>query len=151
MPDMRTEIEQRGPVAPVADNLREVTDRISTLVRDHFELARAELQTSVKKAGRDIAFTTVGAVLLAVGYALLMFAAAYGLAALMGEPLGFLIVAAVHLVIGAVLVAVFAKRLTNKDKPGMPATTDELSNDKRFLSRVNTILREERPEERQLH
>lgn len=136
-----------GPPGAVGEQLREVSDGLGKLVREHVELARSELETSVKRAARDLGATAVGVGLLAVGYLLLAFAVAFGLGLSIGLARGFLVVSAAHVVVGVALGAVFARRLRGPDKPQLPVTTRELARDKVFLGRVGHIVRDE-PQER---
>lgn len=128
---------------PVAENLRGVSEGISRLVKEHVELAKVEVQSSVKKAAFDVALTAAGAALLALGWVLLMFAIGYGIGDNIGQGRAFLIIAAAHVVIGFALVGIFASRLKSKDKPNLQNTTVELERDRHFLHRVGEIIREE--------
>jgi uncharacterized membrane protein YqjE len=134
---------EHGQPTPVAENLRGVTDGISKLVKEHVELAKIELQSSAKRLALDGSMIAAGALLLALGWVLLMFSIGYALGSSIGLGLSFLIIAAVHIIGGGVLAFVFASRLRTKDKPKLENTTIELQRDRSFLNRVGEIIREE--------
>jgi len=129
------------PPEPVAESLRDVSDGLSRLVKDHVELARAELVTGARRIAFDAALTGTGAGLLAVSWLLLMFAAGYGLGTIIGNGLAFLIIGGVHGLIGFALVGVFGQRLRSKDKPDIHNTQEEIAEDRHFLHRVGEIMR----------
>ncbi len=131
--------------APVGERVREVSDGIAKLVREHVELARSEVQTSMKRAAFDASLTLTGALLLALGWVLLMFAVGYGLGSAVGLARSFLLVAGAHVVAGFALVSVFASRLKEKDKPKLDGTAHELKRDKYFVNRVGHIMRDQPP------
>lgn len=134
--------ETPGKEAPAL--LQGVSENVTRLVRDHIELAKIELQESVKKVVRDSALVGAGAAIALLGYVLLTIAVAIGLGHEVGMARGFLLVSAFHVLVGGLLVTVFAKRLKGKDKPGLPATTTELKRDREFIQDVRQIVR--RPE-----
>lgn len=125
---------------PLSEEIREVSDQVGVLVRDHVELAKLEMKQSAKAMGRDAGLTGAGAGMLLLGYVLLMFAAGYALATLVGLGWAFLIVAAVHLVVGGALVAVFSRKL-REPKAALNRTTDELKKDRRFLGELGEEMR----------
>lgn len=85
--------------------VRETVDGLRTLIADHIKLARVELATDLKSYGRSIAAVAGAGAVLAVGYVFAWIAAALGLARLIGAPLAFVAVAAVHLLAGTVAIA----------------------------------------------
>ncbi len=89
--------------ASVGDLLGRVTQDLSTLMRQEFELAKAELRQEITKSGKAAGmFGGAGF----AGYMVLLFgsiAAWWGLANVMDQGWAALIVAAVWAVIGAVL------------------------------------------------
>jgi len=123
---------------PLTDQVRDVSDGISRLVKEHVELAKVELRANAKRAGFDIAFTTIGALALALGWVLLMFAASYALATMSGNGLSFLIIGAIHVFIGFGLVGVFGSQLMKKDKPGMPQMQEEIDRNRQLLHRLSS-------------
>ena len=56
----------------IGDSIRRLTDGVGRLVREHLQLARAELKEDLRKVGRDVALILAGIPPLLLGYALLM-------------------------------------------------------------------------------
>lgn len=131
-----------GDVPAVRENVKDFTESVNRLVREHVELAKAEVQESFKKMGRDVVLCVAALFLFTVGYGLLVFGLTVGLGQAIGMVPGFLIVAALHLVVGGVLFVVFAKKLSGPDKPSLDQTTREFKRDARFASRVGQELRQ---------
>jgi hypothetical protein len=103
------------PVAPryagtderegIVDLVRETVDGLRTLISDHIKLARVELATDLKTYGRSVAALAGAGGVLAVGYVFAWIAAALGLGRLIGAPLAFVAVAALHLLAGGLSIA----------------------------------------------
>jgi uncharacterized membrane protein YqjE len=103
------------PVAPryagtderegIVDLVRETVDGLRTLIGDHIKLARVELATDLKTYGRSVAALAGAGGVLAVGYVFAWIAAALGLGRLIGAPLAFVAVAALHLLAGGLAIA----------------------------------------------
>jgi hypothetical protein len=115
-PDPRT-VAAAGPgshdvgAASVGELVGEVSQDLSTLMRQELALAKAEVKQEAVKAGR--AAGMLGAAGFA-GYMVLLFAsiaAWWGLAEVMAEGWAALIVTAVWAVIGAVLYAMGRQRM----------------------------------------
>lgn len=129
-------------VPAVAENVKDFTDSVNRLVREHVELAKAEVQDRFKKLGRDVVLCIAALFLFTVGYGLLVFGLTVGLGQVLGLVPAFLIVAGLHLVVGGVLFVVYGRRLAGPDKPSLEMTTKELQRDKRFVNRLGQQLRE---------
>lgn len=130
------------PLEPVQEHLRAVSDGMSKLVRDHVQLAAAELKDDARRAGKDMALIGAGVFLLLVGYATLVFAAAWALGERIGTARGFLVLAGFHVVVGAFLSLRYADRLRGADKPGrLEETSRALSEDKHFVQDVKHALK----------
>jgi hypothetical protein len=104
--------------------------QLAKLVRNEFELARAELSEKVSQVGRAAAMISAGAVLLMPALVLLLFAAS---AALIrggfSEPVAHLLTGAGAGVISAVLIAIGMSRLSGDAlKPSV--TLDQVQRDK---------------------
>lgn len=69
----------------IVELMKELTFESSKLVRQELELARAETQEKVSKAGRNAAYLGVGAIILLVGTLLVCHAAGIGLATALME------------------------------------------------------------------
>lgn len=87
---------------------------VQQIIRDQLELAALELKKSVKRAVRSSIALVAALFLLSLAVLLLIFAAAYGLAAL-GVPtwLAFLILAGVFILLAGILL-LFAGRSASK-------------------------------------
>jgi uncharacterized membrane protein YqjE len=127
----------------VAQQLKGLGDATSRLVREHVELAKIELREGAVKAARDLAATVAGGLLLALGWLFLAFAIGYGLAVPLGLSRAFVLVAAAHVVVGGLLVAVATRRLRTKDRPALPETTRALARDRVVFREVRHIIRGE--------
>lgn len=141
---------EMAPTEQVSMQFKQLTDNLSRLVSEHVELAKAELTHTVISTGKDLAFVAIGTVFVAVGYILLACTASIGLGNVIGMALGFLVVAALHLVIGLSLALMFAKRLTARQKAPMAVTTGALAEDARFARQMAGLLRngsDDAPEE----
>ena len=130
---------QAYPVSPgLGPSLKRVTDGIGRLVREHLQLARAEVREDLKRAGRDLALIVAGLPPLCLGWALVMVAISLWLAKWVGSAAGFLIVGAVHLLAGAALAGVCAWLLATRDKPSLTRTGRQLEEDRRWLTRLGS-------------
>jgi Putative Actinobacterial Holin-X, holin superfamily III len=110
--------------ASVGELIGEVTQDLSTLMRQELALAKAEIKEEAVKAGQ--AAGMLGAAGFA-GYMVLLFAsiaAWWGLAEVMAKGWAALVVTAVWALIGAVLFAVGRRRLSEVNpKPERTAET----------------------------
>ncbi len=119
--------------------IEDLTDGLSKLVRQHFELARTEVREEVQglrnKIGAAIAFGT----LILFGYLLLIFALVFAMGALFQSlaamALTALILGLVHIIVAAVGIWTIKKRLEEQEV-GLPQTTDELEKDKQWLKEI---------------
>ncbi len=101
--------------------ISEVTQDLSTLLRQEVELAKAELQQSASRAGKGAGMLSGAAV---AGYLVLLFlslALWWAIGSATGLGWSALIVAVIWAIIAAVLVQVGRKEL--KTVRGMPKTT----------------------------
>ena len=118
----------------LAQVVTEVSERMSLLVRDEIELAKAEVSQKVSSIARGAAAVAAGAVFGVFALVFLLLTAAWGLNSLIGSLwLGFLIVLVVllALTVGAFL---FAWR---KLKVGAPAPTMALDEAKKIRATVS--------------
>lgn len=108
------ETMSRPEVEPSLGQLfTELTDDMSTLVRQELELAKAETMQKVSQATRSIIMMVAGGLLAYAGLIALVIAAAIALGALMPYWLSSLIVGLVVIIIGAVLVMSGRSSLAN--------------------------------------
>jgi len=101
--------------------IAEVTQDLSTLVRQELELAKAEVQQSASRAGKGAGMLSGAAV---AGYFVLLFlsiALWWAIGSATGLGWSALIVAVIWAIIAAVLVQVGRKEL--KNVRGLPTTT----------------------------
>lgn len=108
------------------------TANVSSLVRLELELAKSEIRTSVKQGGTGAALAVVAVALAAVAFLMLSVAAALGIATVLPDWAGFLIVAAVYLIIGGVLAFVGIRHLQRVKGP--ERATAELEKTKSYLT-----------------
>ncbi|MDQ1582983.1 MAG: hypothetical protein QOF36_1037 [Microbacteriaceae bacterium] len=124
MTDIPTPSEQKAANTSLGDLLGEVTRDVSTLMRQEFELAKAELRQSATRAGKGAGM--IGA----AGYAALMavfflsVAAWWGLGYLIGNAWSAVIVAVVWAIIALVLFVIGRREV--KEIRGAPQTVDTL-------------------------
>lgn len=116
-----------------------LTDGLSTLVKQHLELARYELKQDVSTTGKRVAIIAVCGVIALVGYIMLL-VAGFLLAGWLGGWFAAWITAAaealVNLALAGGLAAYFGKKL-REDKPvDLAQTNDELDKDKRWLREI---------------
>jgi Putative Actinobacterial Holin-X, holin superfamily III len=88
----------------IVDLVRETVDGLRTLIVDHIKLARVELASDLKSYGQSVAVLAIAGGVLAIGYVFAWIAAGFALARLWGAPLAFTLVAALHLLCGAIAV-----------------------------------------------
>ncbi|RBP62916.1 putative superfamily III holin-X [Brevibacterium sanguinis] len=114
--------EERARNESLGDMLKEVSQDLSTLIRQEIELAKAEMRESATKAGKGAGMFT-GAALS--GYMVLLFlslALWAGISNLTGRVWAAIIVAVIWAIVAGVLAMVGKKEL--KDVDGVPQTTE---------------------------
>jgi len=122
----------------MTDPLSHLSEGLSTLVRGHIQLARAELPTDAKPLAKDAAVGASGVPVLYAGYLLLWVGIGFLLALALPAWASFLIVAAVNFIIGAVMLR-WAKTRAKKDKVAMPASSQEFRKDREWLQAMREI------------
>lgn len=90
---------------PLGAALERLSNGVTTLVRDHLELARVELKEGARALGQDALVLGAGLGLTLVAHALLMVALSLLLAKVMPGWLAFGLVGGANLGVGGVLVA----------------------------------------------
>lgn len=114
--------EEGRPLSSVGDLISDISQNLSTLVRQETELAKAELKESAARSGKGAG--VLGGAGVAGHFVLLFLSIA--LWWLIGDGVGLgwsaLIVAAIWAVVAAVLAAM--GRSTLRQVKGMPQTTD---------------------------
>jgi hypothetical protein len=120
--DTGTPIGQSVGDRSLGDLISEVTQDLSTLMRQELELAKAEIQQSASRAAKGAGMLGGAA---AAGYFVLLFlsiALWWAIGARTGLGWSALIVAIIWAIIGAILYAVGRNSLTSVR--GIPKTTD---------------------------
>ena len=112
----------------------QLTTDTSSLLSDHIQLARVEMTSELKKAGRGAGLVGGAAGSGWVAVLLLSMALAWGLAEAMPTWLAFLIVGLIWAVVAATLAVVGRKELDEFD-PKPDQTMDEIERDKQWLKR----------------
>ena len=122
------------PDKSVGDLVGELTSDVGSLVQSHIQLAKEEIVTELKQAGRGAGL--IGGSALAGWLALLLisFAAAWGLSELFDSTwLGFLVVGLVWAVTAGSLFMI-GRRALQEVEPLPRETIDELEEDRRWLT-----------------
>lgn len=120
----------------LGDLFSELTDEASTLFRQEIELAKVELKRDAQRAGKAGGMLAGGAVLGLFTLMLLLFAASWGLSAVLPTGWAFLIVGLVVGAAAAGLGLVGRKRLRELD-PAPRTTLTTLREDKEWIRSVN--------------
>jgi len=122
------------PDQSVGDLVGKLTSDFGSLVQSHIQLAKEEIVTELKQAGRGAGL--VGGAALAGWIALLLvsFASAWGLAELFDSVwLGFLVVGVVWVAIAAALF-INGRQTLQEIEPMPRQTMNELEEDKKWLT-----------------
>ena len=111
-------VESPDPQPSVGELVRRASENVSTLVRGEIELAKAELSTTVKRAGVGGGMLAAAGVILLFSVPFLFVVIAEVLVAV-GLPrwLSYLIVWVVFLLIAAVLALLGRRQLKKMSKP----------------------------------
>jgi uncharacterized membrane protein YqjE len=119
--------------------IEDLTDGLSKLVRQHFELARTEVRQEVQGLRRKIGAAVAFGTLILFGYLLLNLAAVLAIGAffdsLAAMALTALILGVVHFLVAGVGLWTIKNRLEEQEV-GLPQTTDELEKDKQWLKEI---------------
>jgi uncharacterized membrane protein YqjE len=102
----RSDEDQTGIIGLV----RETAEGLGKLLGDHVRLARIELVADVKSYTRELSLLLTAVVILILGYAFAWIAGGLALARVIGGPLAFGAVAAVHLIAGGFAAAAAARK-----------------------------------------
>jgi len=123
-PSLQTEAAERS----LADLLSQTTQDLSGLLRSEVELAKLELKEEATTAAKAGGMIGAAGVLAHLALLLLLFAAAWGLDAVLPTGVAFLIVAVVVGIVAAVLFKVGRARLMGAT-PVAPHTAETLKED----------------------
>ena len=120
----------------------ELTDGLSQLVRQHFELARSEVRReaqNIADISSDIAIYALLGAIGAVGYLLLNVAiilVALWLGSVAAMAITALVLAVLQLSIGGIGVAMAVRRFKESDIEPLRETTEELQKDKQWIKEI---------------
>ncbi len=84
--------------------VRETVDGLRTLIADHIKLARLELAADLKSYGQSVAVLAGAGAVLAFGYVFAWIAGGLALGRVIGAPLAFAAIAALHLLLGTIAI-----------------------------------------------
>jgi uncharacterized membrane protein YqjE len=124
----------------ILDLLRQLRDDTAELVREELRLAKTEISEKASRAGRNVAYLALGALIASAALVILMIAFGYllagvfidqGLSAPSGTFLGFLVVALLVAGVGAVLISKAIKSLAS-DSLAPTRTARSLQEDKQW-------------------
>ena len=119
--------------ASLGELFSRLTNDMSVLFRQEVQLAKTELRSDAKAAGKAGGMLAAAGVMAWIMLLLLAWAAAWGLAEVMPAGFAFLIVGVIFGVVAAVLGAMGKKRLQSID-PRPEATIETLQKDKQVVS-----------------
>jgi uncharacterized membrane protein YqjE len=105
--------------------VKETASGIGQLVADHIRLARIEMTADAKTYARDVGVLLAAGFIVAVGYGLACIGAGAALARVMGTPLAFVSLGVLHILIGAIALAMIVGRM--KHVQLMQGTKQEVS------------------------
>ncbi len=121
--------QPKDPDRSLTELLSSLSTDVSDLVSTQLELAKVEVKEEVTKAAKGAGMLSGGAVAGLVAIVFLSHAAAWGLAAIIPDPLAFLVVGLVWAAIAAVLALQGKGKLQATD-PVPHATVAELGRDR---------------------
>lgn len=126
--------------------IEDLTDGLSRLVRQHFELARVEIRREAKDVGTNVGALLAFAALGLVGYLLLNVAIILVFGAFVGGMVAMAITAIVlallHLVVAGVAILRILSHLRDADL-GLHDTTEELQRNKQWIKEIRSNSRPE--------
>lgn len=135
----RTNGRRSGGLDGLKPAFERLTDGMSTLVKQHLELARYEVKKDVKTTGTRVGIIAVCGVIALVGYIMLLVTGVL-LAGWLGGWLAAWITAGaealINLALAGGLAAYFGKKLRDDKPVDLAQTNDELNEDKRWLREI---------------
>jgi hypothetical protein len=115
-----------GDGSQVGGLLHRISDDLKVLARDELELAKGEMQSTAKTAAFEAAAVVLGGIVALIGLGLLCLTAVAALAPVIPALwLRLLIMAAIYIVVGGAVAAIFAKRLRTDAVPDMGVASYE--------------------------
>jgi hypothetical protein len=126
--------ELREPDTSLKELTSRLTEELGQFLATHVQLAKEEVRTEAKAAGRGAGMVGGGGIAAHLALLVLSLAAAWGLAEVMPTGVAFLIVGVVWAVIAAVLLLRGREELKNIE-PVPTATIEEIQEDKQWLKK----------------
>jgi uncharacterized membrane protein YqjE len=140
---VRSEIQSRSETESLPNLLSRLSDDVLELLNSQVALLKVEIKEEANNFARGAAMISVGAVIAAIGFALLNIAIALGVSMLFVQAnfsppasyaLGFVVTGVFYLVVGFVTVLIVKNRL--KRQSLVPRrTVQELRKDKEWLTK----------------
>jgi hypothetical protein len=128
MEQMDRRVDVRDESESLGDLFSRLTTDLSKLMHDEIELAKVEMKETAKEAGTAGASLGAAGVLGLMAFLMLSFAAAWGLAEVLPEPVGFVIVGAAYGIVALALLA-FGRQRLKTVKPVPEQTVETLKED----------------------
>jgi hypothetical protein len=147
----RTDGKRSGGLDGLKPAFERLTDGLSTLVKQHMELARYEVTKDVKTTGTRVGIIAACAVVALLGYVMLLATGvmlAWWLGGLLAAWITAGALAVVHLALAGGLAAYFGKKLRDDKPVDLAQTNDELNEDKRWLREIGESSRKEKAQKR---
>lgn len=130
--DVRSAYYTDGRERPVGTLFKDLMSDVQSVVRDEVRLARIEASRNASKAGKHAGTAAVGGLIAYLGAFALMLSLGFLLASFMPDWLGFLITAALFLIVGGSMASSGIRRLKNEDY-SFELTSRTLQEDKRWM------------------
>jgi len=128
MEQMERRIDVREGSESLGDLFSRLTTDLSKLMHDEIELAKVELKETAKEAGTAGASLGAAGVFGLMSFLLLSFAAAWGLAEVLPEGVGFLIVGGAYGIVALALLG-FGRQRLKAVRPVPEQTVETLKED----------------------
>lgn len=125
-----------------------LTDGVSTLVKQHLELARYEFKQDVSATSRRLAVLVVCGIIGLIGYVTLLVAGiliAGWLGGMAAAAITAAVEAVVNLALAGGLAAYFGKQLREEKPVDLAQTSDELNRDKEWLRKIGNQRQNNQP------
>jgi len=122
--------------------MKRLADAMSRLVRDHVDLAKAELREDARRYAVDAALGTSALPFFLAALLLFDVALALGLASVFGTAWAFALTGVLNLAVGGALGGVAAARFRKHERP-LPETSAELQRNAALVRQLRQELRQQ--------
>jgi uncharacterized membrane protein YqjE len=127
---------------PLGQEMKRLADAISRLVRDHLELAKAEMREEAKRYAVDAGLGATALPFLFAALLLFDFALAFALSGPLGQPIAFALVGLLNVVVGGTFAGVAAARIRKHARP-MAETSAEIQRNKELMQQIRQEMRQQ--------